>query len=162
MNAREYQAVSARTLNKVTVEVGTQQLEVMNYLFGLVGEWGEFLVCLPADEVDECGDCWWYFAALHSVLKLDMSATLELGVRAGRALQDGRHVLAQMCEMVKKWVFHGKAWDMWAFEGLLVEFGAALLHQTPFGVTVDDVWAWNKRKLEKRYKDGFVTGGGVR
>lgn len=69
----------------------------------------------------------------------------------------------ELVDLIKKQIFHDKAMSKADFES---EAGDVLWYLTQLcisrGVSLERVAANNIAKLEKRYPDGFVTGGGVR
>jgi len=79
-------------------------------------------------------------------------AVLALGV-AGEA--------GEVAEVVKKAMAHGGSLDALHEEmGDLLWYVAALC--THLGMDLGDVMEANIQKLERRYPDGFVLGGGIR
>lgn len=72
--------------------------------------------------------------------------------------------VGEICDSIKKTEYHKRE----GFDGahLQEELGDALFYLTAVvlssGFTLQDVVAFNVAKLEKRYPDGFVHGGGNR
>ena len=162
MNAVEYQRLSARTLNKVTAEIDTQKLEALNYFLGIQGELYELRKCGvdSAEYIDELGDCWWYLAALHTVFGEHLDVSIEYAEQSHETEECA--TLGQLAEMLKKWVFHDKPLDkhklaMWLGD-LTVNLTKCLNPYQDVGA----VWEHNIQKLQSRYPDGFVLGGGIR
>jgi NTP pyrophosphatase (non-canonical NTP hydrolase) len=66
-------------------------------------------------------------------------------------------------ELIKKHVFHGKPLDK---AEALKELGDCLYYLTAacisLGSSIEEVAKFNMEKLQKRYPDGFVKGGGNR
>jgi NTP pyrophosphatase (non-canonical NTP hydrolase) len=69
----------------------------------------------------------------------------------------------EVCELIKKERFQGRAYDP---AKMLEELGDVLWYldcmAEVHGFTLDDVAAVNVDKLRKRYPAGFVKGGGLR
>ena len=69
----------------------------------------------------------------------------------------------EVVDIVKKAMFHGARMD---FVHLEEEIGDVMYYlqalATFWGLTLDEAMAKNVVKLEKRYPNGFVEGGGIR
>jgi len=70
----------------------------------------------------------------------------------------------EVCDLIKKFEHHQRT-DI-PREQMLEELGDDFFYKTwimdHYGFTLDEVIASNVRKLETRYPDGFVKGGGIR
>lgn len=69
----------------------------------------------------------------------------------------------EVAEMVKKASWHGKPVDI---GNMADELGDVLWYvadlASHYGLSMDDIAAGNVAKLQRRYPEGFVVGGGVR
>lgn len=166
MNAHDYQEKSKRTIEWEPTIGQTRDLVLINAVLGLIGEWNELIACNvnSAQHVNEMGDCWWYLAAVHSVLGLDFSKTVEAALAPYIGEDLGGFVpLATVAEMVKKGVFHRKVIYPIEFKPHLVAFARELINEAnmaEMGLSI--IWQNNVDKLRTRYPDGFEVGGGVR
>ena len=71
----------------------------------------------------------------------------------------------EVSELVKKGIFHGQG-ELLDPEKLKKELGDVLYYVVAlanlFNLTLDEIATANNRKLQVRYPDGFVKGGGIR
>lgn len=130
---------------------------------GLVGELGELLSVPPEeDKIDELGDVVWYHAAVAYVL-----AAEGLPLPSHTAFLEA-NAIGEVCEAVKKRVWHGKLLDAQAFSNALATVLAVALCAASvegddgYSALIDRAMEANVAKLRKRYPNGFVEGGGVR
>lgn len=128
---------------------------------GLVGEYGELEEALGGcdrDEVlKELGDVLWYATALFLAIR-PLGRPYEITER-----QTAPTAIAGICDHVKKNCWHGKDLDYGLIQNRLNSVMAELLlAATALGWTIEDVAQANMDKLEKRYPQGFVEGGGIR
>lgn len=69
----------------------------------------------------------------------------------------------EVADILKKYIGHGISMD---YEKLLLELGDVMFYVaalcTACGLSLDDVMRANVKKLELRYPNGFVEGGGIR
>lgn len=133
---------------------------------GLVGELGElFSVPEGQEKIDELGDVVWYHGATAYVL-----------AGSGQPLPEPTsafvpNAVGEVCEAVKKYVWHGKQINGQEFSNALSSVLAQALifvsdREAPqaedFAALMSRAAEANVAKLRKRYPNGFVEGGGVR
>lgn len=97
-------------------------------------------------------------AASRTRVHPDTSVNLSVKNAMGLAGETG-----EVVDLLKKHHYHGKPLDV---DELRKELGDVLWYLTDLctehGLTLADVAAANIAKLQRRYPDGFVKGGGVR
>lgn len=71
--------------------------------------------------------------------------------------------VGEVIEPLKKSLFHGKTLDL---DVMRKELGDVLFYLVAMcntlNLSIEEVAAFNKKKLEERYPNGFVPGGGIR
>ena len=164
MDASKFQELSERTQNGLVVLDDEMKLGAVNYMLGLIGEYGELVSADKLEEgyLGELGDVWWYFSAIHSVFGLRLVDTMNEVMELGACDGDALLLLSGLSEMAKKFAFHGKGYDAGELQDNLIDLGCLILGLTPAGVWLGSVWEGNVEKLKARYPEGFVIGGGVR
>jgi NTP pyrophosphatase (non-canonical NTP hydrolase) len=69
----------------------------------------------------------------------------------------------EVCDLIKKWRYHGVGYDR---DAMKKELGDVLWYLTALaadhGFSLDGIAQLNIEKLKARYPDGFVKGGGIR
>ena len=166
MNIKQYQELSARTLNGLEVQIDETEMRLANYALGLVGEAGEIAeqASQQAVSVDELGDCLWYVSAIFTVLDMEMRAVNSGNYDnffIGKIANDLIHEASVVCEHVKKRVFHRKGdrtKEIVRHLGIMISMIEAMAGDNGLEVVMER----NVEKLKSRYPDGFVLGGGVR
>lgn len=118
-----YQRLAARTVNGLQVEPDQDDLRLANFALGMCGEAGEMMALLAEvvwqgecdgwreKLVEESGDCFWYAAAICTVVGSDFNEMLAVEIPTemffvgdtGVALLQAA---GNVADMVKKYVFH--------------------------------------------------------
>lgn len=143
---------------------------------GLCGESAELYAAIDGIETDdvvvsEMGDVLWYAASLarrlgssfESIARppqylTDWTDSTDRAVAAG-AMENAGNV----ADMVKKAVWHGRGLDVDSAHDELRHMVHAIRTLCDRHITtLEAVCAANDAKLEARYPNGFVEGGGVR
>ncbi len=171
MDFDAFQEACERTRNREL----TGHMAILHGMAGAVGETGELANVLlePFPSIravrDEAGDVLFYCAHLATDLGLFFSrlATAdEANLHRYRSLGGndlavglGRSVM-RLCERVKKKVFHAVDRDI---AGALAEHVARVLTLCEDrGLSFREVAEFNISKLQRRFPNGWVAGGGVR
>lgn len=166
MDLQMYQKHAKRTMNWELDDNG----QLTNFGLGIVGEFGEVDEILEAiketdEEVnkitDEVGDVFWYIANFCTFLGIDWrelfpqkKKRLKLGIASRIAF---RHA-AKISDIIKKTTAQGHALNQSGvttnLKGLMDSLMSILAY---YGLTAQEVCAYNHLKLVKRYPNGFES-----
>ena len=148
MTPTGYQIAAGRTL-----PANLSDRERLSMLaLGVVGEWAEYRQSYDTPtEPEEAGDVLWYLAGLCTTLGVDMADLASYRVAPAPALD----ALGDICEPIKKHLYHGKDLDKARVLG-----GCCHLYRNiSRNFCLSGVMAANIDKLRKRWPDGFGVGG---
>lgn len=148
MNPITYQTAAVRTMPAGLDDHGALSMLAL----GVVGEWAEYEAEEDGDKAAiEAGDVLWYIAGICTVLNVDLAHLPSYRV----APQPVTGALGDICEPVKKHLYHGKELDKARVLGGCCRLyrGIALRFSLP------EIMAANIDKLRKRWPDGFGVGG---
>lgn len=158
MNLTDYNAFVLSRMDK-----GDKRIPLEFAALGLAGEFGELGTAIASkasdDEVElEIGDVLWYATAVQ--LSLGFSNVMLFDGSIDKTALQCCH---EICELVKKKVWHGKDIDSWGIVFLAEKIKAdlALLAET-MDLTIEEIRQSNYDKVMARYPDGMVDGGGIR
>jgi NTP pyrophosphatase (non-canonical NTP hydrolase) len=144
MTPTEYQAAAARTLP--TDLSGRDRLSML--ALGVVGEWAEYQAAKDTPtESEEAGDVLWYIAGLCTVLRVDLADLASYRVAPAPAMD----ALGDVCEPIKKHLYHGKDLD----KARVLGGCCRLYRDIARRLMLPDVMAANVAKLQARWPDGF-------
>lgn len=144
MTPTAYQTAAARTLPAAMAD--RDRLSML--ALGVVGEWGEYAEAdLGPESVAEAGDVLWYIAGICTVLGVDLADLTSYRVAPAPVVD----ALGDICEPIKKHLYHGKELDKARVLGgccrLYMDIRRRLM--------LPDVMAANVDKLKARWPDGF-------
>lgn len=144
MSPTAYQSAAARTLP--TDLSDRERLSML--ALGVVGEWAEYhdVVDGPTQE-EEAGDVLWYIAGLCTVLGVDLADLTSYRVAPAPVVD----ALGDICEPIKKHLYHGKDLD----KARVLGGCCRLYRDIARRLMLPDVMAANVAKLQARWPDGF-------
>lgn len=166
MDLQTYQITAKRTMNWKLDDNG----QLTNFGLGIVGEFGEVDEILEAIKeteeemnkiTDEVGDVFWYIANFCTFLGIDWrelfpqkKKRLKLGVASRAAF---RHA-SKIADIIKKTTAQhhelNKSGLSIHLQGVMDSLTSILAY---YGLTPQEVCAYNHMKLLKRYPDGFES-----
>ena len=144
MNPTDYQRAAVRTMPANLTD--RERLSML--ALGVVGEWAEYEAEVSGDKAAiEAGDVLWYIAGLCTVLGVDLADLPSYRVAPAPVVD----ALGDICEPIKKHLYHGKELDNARVLG-----GCCRLYRG-IGKRHDlaEIMAANVDKLRKRWPDGF-------
>lgn len=143
----------------------TNNLQLSNFGLGICGELGEVTVILKSmsEDVekicDEVGDVFWYVANLCTFMDKDWR-TLFPGrnkrLKLGDAALSAHQFASNVADIIKKTTAQEHPLNepavVEALEGVIAHLSSILVY---YGLTPQEVCAYNHQKLLKRYPNGF-------
>lgn len=175
MNLNEYAKQALRTKKDypVRMEMEGDDLSILDYTLGLVGETAEFSfeLCAAGENdnspyygeeiIDEAGDVLWYIIALADELDDKLAQYLLLRVKSTDCMKDDSELnrrVGYFAETVKHLVFHKENREELILElelQLEMTFRFYIRTLNSRGITLEEVAQKNAEKLMKRYPDGY-------
>ena len=148
MNPTDYQTAAVRTMPAALAD--RERLSML--ALGVVGEWAEYhdVVDKPNQE-EEAGDVLWYIANLCTVLGVDLADLPSYRVAPAPVVD----ALGDICEPIKKHLYHGKDLD----KARILGGCCRLYRDIARRLILPEIMAANIDKLRKRWPDGFGVGG---